>query len=261
MLVDSHCHLDYPGLAEECPAVLRRARAAGVEVVQTIGTRLSTFAEVLQIAEAEPGVFCSIGVHPHNADDEGLEDPTPLVEGASHPRVIGIGEAGLDHHYDYGSRSAQMANFQAHIEAARRTTLPLIVHTREADELTIETLERAMAEGPFQGVVHCYSSSPRLAHAALELGLYIGIGGIVTFKRADQLRATVRDLPLDRLLVETDAPYLAPEPFRGRTNEPALVTHVAARLAELKAVPVEEVARATSDNFFRLFGKARPPSA
>lgn len=261
MLVDSHCHLDFPGLAEEHAGVVERAHAAGVAVIQTIGTRLSTFDEVLAIAESDRGIFCSVGVHPHQADEEGVRDPAPLVARARHPKVIGIGESGLDYYYDNSSRARQEQSFRAHIEAARGSGLPLIVHTRDADRDTIDVLRAAMAEAPFTGVIHCYSSSPELGLAAVEMGLYLGVGGILTFKRSDELRATVRDLPLDRLLLETDAPYLAPQPFRGKRNEPAYVAHVATTLAEVKGLPVTEIARATTDNFFRLFTKAAPARA
>jgi TatD DNase family protein len=256
MLVDSHCHLDFPGLAEERARVIERAHAAGVAVMQTIGTRLSTFDRVLAIAEAEPGIFCSVGVHPHQADEEGVDEPGPLVARTRHAKVIGIGESGLDYYYDNSSRAGQERSFRAHIEAARESGLPLIVHTRDADHDTIDLLRAAMAEAPFAGVIHCYSSSPELGFAAVEMGLYLGLGGILTFKRSDELRATVRALPLDRLILETDAPYLAPQPFRGKRNEPAYVAHVAATLAEVKALPVAEIARATTDNFFRLFARA-----
>ena len=260
MLVDSHCHLDFPALAEEGGAVLERARAAGVQVVQTIGTRLDQFDRVLAIAEAESGVFCSVGVHPHHAAKEPLEGPEPLLAWAAHPKVTGIGESGLDYYYyDHSPRDVQERVFRAHIEAARQSGLPLIVHTRDADEDTIAVLRDEMAVAPFKGVVHCYSSSPALGHAAVEMGMYLGIGGILTFKRSDELRATVRELPLDRLLLETDAPYLAPEPHRGRRNEPAYAALVAARLAGVKGVAVGEIERATTTNFFRLFAKASPP--
>jgi TatD DNase family protein len=259
MLVDSHCHLDFPALAEEGGPVLERARAAGVRVVQTIGTRLDRFDRVLAIAEAESAVFCSVGVHPHHAAKEPLEGPEPLLACAAHPKVIGIGESGLDYYYEHSPREVQERVFRAHIEAARQSGLPLVVHTREADEDTIAVLRDEMGNAPFTGVVHCYSSSKALGHAAIEMGMYLGIGGILTFKRSDQLRATVRELPLDRLLLETDAPYLAPEPHRGRRNEPAHVALVAARLAEVKGVALAEVERATTANFFRLFAKARPP--
>jgi TatD DNase family protein len=261
MLVDSHCHLDFPGLAEERAEVIGRARAADVGVIQTIATRLSTFDAVLAIAEADPGIFCSVGVHPHQADEEGVADPAPLVARARHAKVIGIGESGLDYYYDNSSRAGQERSFRAHIQAARATGLPLIVHTRDADRDTIDILRAAMVEAPFAGIIHCYSSSPELGFAAVEMGLYLGLGGILTFKRSDELRATVQALPLDRLILETDAPYLAPQPFRGKRNEPAYVAYVAATLAEVKALPVAEIARATTDNFFRLFAKAAPARA
>lgn len=237
--------------------MIARARAAGVEVVLTIGTRLSTFASVRAITEAEESVYCSIGVHPHRADEEGLDRPDALLEHTGHPKVIAVGEAGLDYYYEHSSKAAQARNFEAHIEAARASGLPLVVHTRDADADTIGTLERAMAKGLFPGVIHCYSSSHELARAAIAMGLYLGIGGILTFKRSEALRQTVRNLPLDRLLLETDAPYLAPEPLRGKRNEPANISRIAAKLAEVMGVPLVQVAEATTDNFFRLFRKAR----
>jgi TatD DNase family protein len=259
MLVDSHCHLDFPALAEEGDAVLERACAAGVGVVQTIGTRFDRFDRVLAIAEADPRIFCSVGVHPHHAAKEPLESPEPLLAHAAHPKVIGIGESGLDYYYDHSPRDVQERVFRAHIEAARRSGLPLVVHTRDADEDTIAVLREEMARVPFTGVIHCYSSSRALGVAAVEMGMYLGIGGILTFRRSDELRATVRELPLDRLLLETDAPYLAPEPHRGKRNEPAHVALVAARLAEVKGVALAEIEQATTANFFRLFAKATPP--
>jgi TatD DNase family protein len=262
VLVDSHCHLDFPALAEDRDGVLARARAAGVGVMQTIGTRLDGFEQVVAIAEANPDVWCSVGVHPHRAAKEPLDSPDPLLRWAGHPRVIGIGESGLDYHYDHSPRDVQAALFRTHIAAARDSGLPLIVHTRDADDDTAALLRAAMDEGRFTGVIHCYSSSPKLGFAAIEMGLHLGLGGILTFKRSDQLRATLRELPLDRLLLETDAPYLAPEPFRGRRNEPAHVAHVAAALAELKGLALAEIEAATTDNFFRLFTKAkRPPGS
>jgi TatD DNase family protein len=262
VLVDSHCHLDFPALAEEQGAVLERARAAGVGVIQTVGTRLDTFEQVVAIAEADDGVYCSVGVHPHRAAKEPLDNPAQLLAWAEHPKVIGVGESGLDYYYGHSPRDVQAAVFQQHIQAARESGLPLIVHTRDADRATADLLRAAMAEAPFAGVVHCYSSSPELGLAAVEMGLYLGLGGILTFKKSDQLRATVRDLPLERLLLETDAPYLAPEPFRGRRNEPAYVAHVAASLAEVKGLTLAEIEAATTDNFFRLFTKAqRPPGS
>jgi len=260
MLVDSHCHLDFPALAQESEAVLARARTAGVQVMQTIGTRLGTFERVLAIAEANSGVYCSVGVHPHRAAKETIEDAAPLLAQVGHRKVIGIGESGLDYYYEHAPKEVQARVFRVHIDAAQTSGLPLIVHTRDADEDTITILREAMAAGPFTGVIHCYSSSPELGWQAVELGLYLGIGGILTFRRSDELRATVRKLPLERLLLETDAPYLAPEPFRGQRNEPARVAEIAAKLAEIKEIPIAEVERATTENFFRLFAKAQPPA-
>jgi TatD DNase family protein len=259
VLVDSHCHLDFPALVEDRAAVLDRARAAGVGLMQTIGTRLATFEQVITIAEANADVYCSVGVHPHRAAEEPLDDPTSLLVWTEHPRVIGIGESGLDYHYDHSPRNVQAEVFRTHIQAACASGLPLIVHTRDADRDTAGLLREAMAAAPFAGVIHCYSSSRELGFAAIEMGLYLGLGGILTFKRSDQLRATVRELPLERLLLETDAPYLAPEPFRGRCNEPANVARVAATLAEIKGLPLDAIEAATTANFFRLFTKAKRP--
>ena len=201
--------------------MIARAQAAGVAIIQTIGTRLGTFEQVLAIAEAYPGVYCSVGVHPHRAAKEPWTVRVGCATWAAHPKVIGIGESGLDYFYDNSPRDVQADVFRVHIQAARESGLPLIVHTRDADRDTADLLRAAMTEGPFTGVIHCYSSSPELGFAAIEMGLYLGLGGILTFKKSDQLRATVRELPLERLLLETDAPYLAPEPFRGKRNEPA----------------------------------------
>lgn len=261
MLVDSHCHLDYPGLAEDETGVVARARAAGVMIMQTIGTKLSTFERVLAIAERHDGVWCSVGVHPHEAGREGLDDPAALLRWADHPKVIGIGESGLDYFYDHSPRDRQAASFRTHIRAARESSLPLIVHTRDADADTAALLEAAMAEGPFRGVVHCFSSSRELAWRAVALGLHLGIGGMLTFKRSDELRAIVAELPLDRLLLETDSPYLAPVPKRGRTNEPAYIPFIAQALAELHRTDTATIARRTTENFFRLFTKAAGPQA
>jgi TatD DNase family protein len=256
MLVDSHCHLDYPGLAEDEAGVVARARAAGVLAMQTIGTRLSTFPRVLALAERHEGVWCSVGVHPHEAGAEGVDEPAPLLRWAAHPKVIGIGESGLDYYYDRSPRDRQAASFRAHIEAARASGLPLIVHTRDADGDTAAILEAEMARGRFTGVVHCFSSSRRLAERATGIGLHLGLGGILTFKRSDELRAIVADMPRDRLLLETDAPYLAPVPKRGKPNEPAYLVFVAQVLADVLGLDVDAFARLTTDNFFRLFTKA-----
>ena len=259
MLVDSHCHLDFPDFADDLDAVVARAREAGVRVMQTIGTRLSGLETQLALARRYEGVHVAVGVHPHQAGTDGVGDEAEILALVDHPEVIGIGESGLDHHYRFSTPAEQERSFRAHIRAARESGLPLIVHTREADEDTAAVLRDEMARGPFTGVIHCYSTSRALGEAAVDMGLYLGIGGILTFRRSEELRAAVRDLPLERLLLETDAPYLAPEPRRGRRNEPALVPHIAARLAEVKGVPVAEVERVTTENFFRLFPRAGPP--
>lgn len=256
MIVDSHCHLDYPGLAEDEAGVIARAKEAGVGLMVHIAAKRAGWPVGIALAERRPEVFCAVGVHPHEAGKEGLGDPTPLVELAAHPRVVAIGETGLDYFYDFSPRDRQAASFATHIVAAQETGLPLVVHTRDADDDTMAILEAAMARKPFTGVIHCYSSSRRLAERAVAIGLHLGIGGILTFKKSDDLRATVKDLPLDRLLLETDAPYLAPVPHRGKTNEPAYTAHVAKMLAEVKGVPLAEIERVTTESFFRLFPKA-----
>jgi TatD DNase family protein len=259
MLVDSHCHLDFPEFAPELDAVVTRARDAGVGLCVSIGTRMDGFARVREIAERFADVWCSVGVHPHEAEHELLDSPAALVEAARHPKVVGIGETGLDYYYEHSPRALQVANFRIHIEAARRTGLPLIVHTRSADDETITVLKEEMANEPFTGLIHCFTGTRRLADAALELGLYISASGIATFKKSDELRAVLKDVPLERLLLETDSPYLAPTPHRGKRNEPAFVRHTAAALAALKGVSTQELEDATTANFFRLFTKATPP--
>jgi TatD DNase family protein len=261
VIVDSHCHLDYPGLAEREAEVIENARRTGVGMVVHIAAKREGWPAGIALAERHPEVLCAVGVHPHEAGAEGLDDPGPLLALALHPRVVAIGESGLDYFYDLSPRDRQAASFRAHVRASQTTGLPLVVHTRDADDDTMAILEQGMEEAPFTGVVHCYSSSRRLAERAVAAGLSLGLGGILTFKRSDELRATVRDMPLDRLLLETDAPYLAPVPVRGRTNEPAYAAHVARVLAEVKGLGVAEIERATTDNFFRLFAKARPPRA
>ena len=261
MLVDSHCHLDFPELADDLDGVMARAAAAGVGVMQTICTRLTAFDAVLAMARAHDNVYCSVGVHPHNVADEPEATAAALSEMAKDPKVIGIGETGLDYYYDNSPRAAQRASFRAHAAAARESGLPLIVHTRDADQDTVDILADEMRAGPFRGLIHCFSTSRELAEKSIEIGLYISVAGIVTFKNAVALRETVRDLPLDRLLVETDAPYLAPMPMRGKRNEPAFVAHTAACVAEIRGVTVEALAAATTDNFFVLFGKARRPES
>ena len=256
MLVDSHCHLEFPGLIEELDEVLSRADAAGIGLMVTIGTRLSRFDEVLRIAEQHPQVYCTVGVHPHEAETEGQKSADRLIEHAKHPKVVGIGETGLDYYYEHSPRAAQQQSFRAHIQAARETGLPLIVHTRDADLETADILEQEAGQGGLTGVLHCFSSGRQLAERALTLGFYISLSGILTFKKAEELRDIARDVPTDRLLVETDSPYLAPVPKRGKRNEPAYTAHVAACLAEIKGMSTEAIAQATTDNFFRLFGRA-----
>ena len=256
MLVDSHCHLDFPDFAPEREAVIARAFAAGIGTMLTICTRLDQFAGVREIAETDPRIWCSVGAHPHEAADHADIIAERLVALAAHPRVVGIGETGLDFHYDLSPRDVQQRVFSAHIAASQESGLPLIIHAREADD-EIPAILRAA--NPPAGVLHCFTGSRALAEAALDLGFYISISGIVTFLNADDLRAIVRDIPLDRLLVETDAPYLAPVPFRGKRNEPAFVTATAAAVAVLKEVEPDALAAATTANFFRLFSKAVPP--
>jgi TatD DNase family protein len=255
MLVDSHCHLDFADVVER-EAVIARAHAARVKTMLTISTRLDEFDAVRQIAEAHDDIWCSVGVHPHEAKDHAALTSQQLAALAAHPKIVGIGETGLDFHYDLSPRDIQAAVFRAHIAASRETGLPLIIHAREADDEIARILEE---ERPPPGVMHCFSSGRALAEAALALGFYISISGIVTFRNAEELRAIVRDVPLDRLLVETDAPYLAPVPYRGKRNEPAFVVATAAAVAQLKGLDPEQLAEVTSANFFRLFGKASVP--
>ncbi len=259
MLIDSHCHLDFPEFAPELDAVVARASAADVRVCVTIGTTLKNFPRARAIAERFENIYCSVGIHPHEADAEPIDDAAPLLELAAHPKVVGIGETGLDYYYAHSPREAQIANFRTHIAAAREAKLPLIVHTRDAEDDTLAILSEEMGKGAFSGVIHCFTGTSRLAAAALELGFFISVSGIATFKKADELRDTLRAVPLDRLLVETDAPYLAPLPYRGKRNEPAFVVNTARTLADLKGVSTEEIARITTDNFFFLFTRAERP--
>jgi len=260
MLVDSHCHLEFPDFAPEIDAVMARAKDAGVEVCLSIGTKLETFPRVRETAARFDNVWCSVGVHPQEADKEPLTSAAPLIALTKDPKVVGIGETGLDYYYDHSVRAAQATNFRAHIDAARQTGLPLIVHTRDAEDDTIAILREEMAAGAFSGVLHCFTGTQALADAALDLGFYISASGIMTFKNAEALRAVLKGVPLDRLLVETDSPYLAPIPHRGKRNEPSFVAYTARALAELKGVAFEELAAATSENFFRLFTKVSRPS-
>ena len=257
LLVDSHCHLDFPDFAAEREAIIARARDVGVATMLTISTRLDEFGGVLTIAEAHEEIWCSVGAHPHEAKDHAALTSDQLVALAVHPRVVGIGETGLDFHYDLSPREIQERVFRAQIAASRETGLPLIIHAREADREVARILDE---ERPPPGVMHCFSSGRALADAALALGFYISISGIVTFRNAGELRAIVRDLPLDRLLVETDAPYLAPVPYRGKRNEPAFVAATAAVIAELTGIDLQDLAEITSANFFRLFDKASAPA-
>ena len=261
MIVDSHCHLDFANLALDREGVLSRAENAGIETILTISTRLSQFPDILSIAEDNAQIYCSVGVHPHNADEEGVDRPAELVARVSSSRVVGIGETGLDYFYERSSPQAQRRNFLSHIAASRETGLPLIVHARDADEDTMKILSEERAKGPFSGVIHCFTGSRALAEAAIELGLYVSFSGIITFKNAQEIRDIARDLPADRILVETDAPFLAPIPHRGKQNEPSFVIHTAQCLARLRALSHEALYRLTTENFYRLFSKASPPSA
>ncbi len=261
MLVDSHCHLDFPDFADDFAAVLARARAAGVRTLQTISTRLAAADQVIEIAGRDPDIWCSVGLHPHEAASEDDVSADRITGLADHPEVIGIGETGLDYFYEHSPRERQQASFRSHIEASRRTGLPLIVHAREADDDTIAVLEEEYARGPFPGLIHCFTAGPELARAALALDFRISISGIVTFRKAENVQAVARDIPLDRLLVETDAPFLAPVPHRGRRCEPAFVADTAAVIAGLRQIEVSRLAAATTDNFFALFSKARRPDA
>ena len=260
VLVDSHCHLDFPDFGPEVDEVVARAHAAGVGLMVTISTKVSEFDRVKAVAERFPHVFCTVGIHPHEAASEPETDKATLVELAKHPKVVGIGETGLDYFYEHSPREAQQRNFRAHIAAARETGLPLIVHTRDADEDMAQILDEEMGKGAFPGLLHCFSSGPQLAEKAIELGLYVSFSGIVTFRNAESLRETAAGVPMERLLVETDAPYLAPVPKRGKRNEPSFVVHTAARLAEIKGVTAAELAEATTANFLKLFARV-PPEA
>ncbi len=260
VLVDSHCHLDFPDFGPEVDEVVARAHAAGVGLMVTISTKVSAFDRVRAVAERFPHVFCTVGIHPHEAASEPETDMATLVALAKHPKVVGIGETGLDYFYEHSPREAQQRNFRAHIAAARETGLPLIVHTRDADADTAHILDEEMEEGAFPGLLHCFSSGPELAEKAIKLGLYVSFSGIVTFKNAESLRETAARIPMERLLVETDAPYLAPVPKRGQRNEPGFVVHTAARLAEIKGVTAAELAEATTANFLKLFARV-PPEA
>src|SRR5262247_240669 len=261
MLVDSHCHLDFPDFASELDAVVTRARAAGLSRMVTISTRVRRFAGVLAIAERFADVYCSVGTHPHYAHEEldiALDD---LIGRTRHPKVVAIGEAGLDYHYERSPRTAQEQGFRNHIAAARATGLPLVIHSREADADMARILEEETGRGAFPAVLHCFTGGRDLAQRAIALGLFVSFTGIVTFKKSDELRAIAQRLPADRILLETDAPYLAPGRYRGKRNEPAYVVETAKVLGETRGVSPEEIARQTSENFFRLFRKVTPQAA
>jgi TatD DNase family protein len=261
MLVDSHCHLDFPDFASELDAVVARAEAAGIGRIVTISTRVRRHAEVLAIAERYPNVYCSVGTHPHNAHEELEITADDLVARARHPKVVAIGEAGLDYHYDFSPREAQEQGFRTHIAAARISGLPLVIHAREADEDVARILKEEVGKGAFPAVLHCFTGGKELAFTGVELGLYVSFTGILTFKNSSALRDIAAALPADRILVETDAPYLAPGKFRGKRNEPSYVVETAKVLAEVRGVSLDEIARQTTDNFFRLFGKVPLPAA
>jgi TatD DNase family protein len=261
MLVDSHCHLDFPDFASELDGVVERARQAGIARLVTISTRVKRQSEVLAIAGRFADVYCSIGTHPHYAHEELDIGPADLVAGTRSEKVVALGEAGLDYHYDNSPREAQERGFRAHIAAARETGLPLVIHSREADADTARILEEEMAKGAFNAVLHCFTGGPDLARRAIALGHFISFTGILTFKNSAALRAIAAELPADRILVETDAPYLAPGRYRGKRNEPAYVVETAKVLAETRGVSFDEIARQTTDNFFRLFAKVPPPVA
>ena len=256
MLVDHHCHLDFPAFAGDLDSIVGRARAAGVGMLVSISTRIRRFDGLRAIAERYPHVFCSIGTHPHHAHEELDISAAELIERARHPKVIAIGEAGLDYHYDFSPRDAQEQGLRTHIAAARETGLPLVIHCRESDADMARILTEESRDGAFAAVLHCFTGGRELALAGIDLGFYVSFSGILTFKRSDDLRAIAAELPTDRILVETDAPYLAPGLWRGKRNEPAYVAETAHVLAQTRGVSAEEIARQTTENFFRLFAKA-----
>jgi len=261
MLVDSHCHLDFPDFASDLDAIVQRAEAAGIGRIVTISTRVRRLGCLLDIAARFPNVYCSVGTHPHHADEEDGIPAEELIELTRHPKVVALGEAGLDYFYKKGSPEAQARGFRAHIAAARATGLPLVIHTREADDDCRRILEEEVGKGSFKAVLHCYTGGRELAMRAIELGLSISFTGILTFKNSQDLRDIAAELPADRIMVETDAPYLAPGKYRGKRNEPAFVTETARVLAETRGVSLDEISRQTTENFFRLFDKVPAPSA
>ena len=260
MLIDSHCHLDFPDFASELDAVVARATAQGIGRIVTISTRVKRHGELIAIVERFPEVYCSVGTHPHHAQEEPDIGTGELVARAGHPKVVAIGEAGLDYHYRRSPRDLQEKSFRAHIAAARETKLPLVIHAREADADMARILTEEMGKGAFPAVLHCFTGGRELAMAAIDLGLSISFTGILTFKNSQNLRDIAKDLPADRILLETDAPYLAPGPYRGKRNEPAFVVETAKVLAGVRGVSPDEIARQTTGNFFRLFNKVPRPA-
>jgi len=259
MLIDSHVNLHAPQFDEDRDQVIARAREAGVRLMVEISDRVSTFDRTHAVAMAHPDIWCTVGTHPHESKENPALTAAELVALAERPKVVGIGECGLDFHYDWSPREVQQQVFRVHVEAARQTGLPLVVHTREADEAMASILEEEHAKGPFKLLLHCYTSGPELAKKAAEMGAWFSVSGIATFKAAEDVRAVIRDMPADRIIVETDCPYLAPVPFRGRRNEPAYVVHVLDKLAEVRGWTREEAERRTEDAFFGLFDRiARP---
>jgi TatD DNase family protein len=254
-MIDSHCHLNYKGLVEDQTAVLGRARAAGVTGMLNISTREREWDAVIGLAAQEADVWASVGIHPHEADEHKDIDTARLVDAAAHPKVVAIGETGLDYYYEHSDRAQQQTSFRAHIDAARRTGLPVIIHTRDAEEDTASILREEMEQGAFTGVIHCFTASDAFADVALDLGLYISLSGIVTFRNAAALQETARRIPDDRLLIETDAPFLAPVPHRGKTCEPAFVADTARLVADLRGVGVAALTGQTDRNFYQLFTK------
>jgi TatD DNase family protein len=259
VLIDSHCHLDFPDFADDLDGIVARAEAAGIVRIVSISTRVRAFDRLLAIAERFSNVYCSIGTHPHHAHEELDVTVEDIVAYARHAKVVAIGEAGLDYHYDFSPRDAQEISFRRHIAAARQTGLPLVIHAREADADILHILEEERGQGAFAAVLHCFTGSRKLALRAVGMGFYVSFTGILTFKKSDELRAIAAELPAERILVETDAPYLAPGKYRGKRNEPAFVTETARVLADARGVPPERIATESTANFFRLFNKVPQP--
>ena len=258
-IVDSHCHLNYKGLVEDQSAVINRARTAGVGCMLAINTKISEYHEIVDIIDAHDDIFGTVGIHPHEAENEPNVALEALLKRTDHAKIVGIGETGLDYFYDNAPRAMQQDNFRTHIKAARETGLPVIIHTRDADDDCAAILQSEMGQGSFPGLIHCFTATPELAKIAINIGLYISVSGIVTFRSAKILQDTVKDLPVERILVETDAPFLAPVPHRGKTCEPAFVMDTARFIADLKGISFERLQEQTTDNFFRLFSKVTPP--